>query len=197
MKHLIATLLLVLLSVPAALAADGDPRVLLETSKGDILIELHPGKAPKTVENFLAYVNDGYYNGTIFHRVIPGFMLQGGGFTADMERKQTKAPIINEADNGLKNARGTLSMARTGDPNSATSQFFLNVVDNVSLDHTGKNARGWGYAVFATVLEGMDVADAIVSVPTTIHGMMRDVPKEPVTIVKASVAEAKGEAAKE
>ena len=186
MRHLSAIVLLTLLSTPA-IAADGDPRVLLETSKGNILIELHPDKAPKTVENFLAYVESGFYDGTIFHRVIPRFMLQGGGFTADMQKKQTQPPITNEADNGLKNKRGTLSMARTGDPHSATAQFFLNVVDNVSLDHTAKTQRGWGYAVFATVIEGMDVADAIVSVPTTFHGRMQNVPRTPVTIDKASV----------
>lgn len=193
MKHLIAILLLTLLCVPAATGADGDPRVLFETSKGDILIELHPDKAPKTVENFLAYVKSGYYAGTIFHRVIPGFMVQAGGFTADMKKKETRAPIENEADNGLKNARGTLSMARTGDPHSATSQFFLNVVDNAALDHTGKTSSGWGYAVFATVLEGMEVADAIVSVPTTTRGPYQNVPRAPVTIDKASVVEAEGE----
>lgn len=193
MRHLTAIALLTLLSVPA-FAADGDPRVLFETSKGNILIELHPDKAPKTVENFLAYVESGFYDGTIFHRVIPRFMVQGGGFTPDMKKKTTKPPIQNEADNGLKNKRGTLSMARTGDPHSATAQFFLNVVDNVSLDHTGKNPRGWGYAVFATVLEGMDVADAIVSVKTTVHGRMRDVPETPVLIKKASVVKVEAEA---
>ncbi len=196
MKHLIATLVLTLLSLPA-FAADGDPRVLLETSKGNILIELHPDKAPKTVENFLAYVESGFYDGTIFHRVIPRFMLQGGGYSGDMQKKKTQPPIQNEADNGLKNLRGTLSMARTGDPHSATAQFFLSVVDNASLDHTGKNPSGWGYAVFATVIEGMDVADAIVSVKTTTHGGMRDVPETPVTINKASVVKAKAEMKKE
>ncbi len=189
MKHLIAIAALTLLSVPAG-AADGDPRVALETSKGKIVIELHPGDAPKTVENFLAYVKAGFYDGTLFHRVIPGFMIQGGGFSTGMKKKETRPPITNEADNGLKNLRGTLSMARTGDPHSATAQFFLNVVDNVALDHTSKNPRGWGYAVFATVLEGMEAADAIVAVPTTSHGGMRDVPVSPVTIDKASVVEA-------
>ncbi len=192
MKHLFALALLIFLTLPA-FAADGDPRVMFETSKGNIVIELHPADAPKTVENFLAYVKSGFYNDTIFHRVIPGFMVQGGGFTDDMQKKQTQPSVINEADNGLKNLRGTLSMARTNDPNSATSQFFLNVVDNAYLDHTAKTPRGWGYAVFATVVEGMDVADAIVSVPTTAKGRMRDVPQEPVYIVKASVVEAKTE----
>ncbi len=192
MRHLIAIALLALLSTPA-IAADGDPRVLFETSKGKILIELHPGEAPKTVENFLAYVESGYYAGTIFHRVIPGFMAQGGGFTADMQKKKTQPPITNEADNGLKNLRGTLSMARTGDPHSATAQFFLNVVDNGFLDHTGKNQRGWGYAVFATVIEGKDVADAIVAVPTATRGGMQNVPVTAVTIDKASVVTATAE----
>ena len=193
MRHLIVIALLALLSLPVY-AADGDPRVLFETSKGNILIELHPDKAPKTVENFLAYVESGYYEGTIFHRVIRNFMVQGGGFTADMQKKETRDPVVNEANNGLKNLRGTLSMARTNDPHSATSQFFLNVVDNDSLDHTAETPRGWGYAVFATVIEGMDVADAIVSVPTTYHGRMRDVPADPIQITKASVVKAEAEA---
>ena len=192
MKQLFAFVLLLLLTTPT-FAADGDPRVMFETSKGNILIELHPGDAPKTVENFLAYVKSGFYDNTIFHRVIPDFMVQGGGFTDDMKKKETRPPVVNEADNGLKNLRGTLSMARTNDPNSATSQFFLNVVDNAYLDHTAKTSRGWGYAVFATVVEGMDVADAIVSVRTTVKGRMRDVPLQPVYIVKASVVEAKEE----
>ncbi len=192
MRHLIAIALLALLSVPAS-AADGDPRVLFETSKGNILIELHPDKAPKTVENFLAYVESGYYEGTIFHRVIPGFMAQGGGFTADMQKKKTQPPIANEADNGLRNLRGTLSMARTNDPNSATAQFFLNVVDNAFLDHTAKTMRGWGYAVFATVIEGMEVADAIVAVPTTNHGQMKNVPVSAITIDRASVVKVDAE----
>ena len=143
MKHLIVIAVLTQLSIPAG-AADGDPRVVLETSKGKIVVELHPGKAPKTVENFLAYVDSGFYDGTLFHRVIPGFMIQGGGFGPDMKRKATRPPITNEADNGLKNLRGTLSMARTGDPNSATAQFFLSVADNDNLDHTSKTSRGWG-----------------------------------------------------
>ncbi len=196
MRHLIAITLLALLSVPA-LAADGDPQVLFKTSKGDILIELHKDVAPKTVGNFLAYVESGFYDGTIFHRVIPGFMLQGGGFNADMQKKETRPPVANEADNGLKNLRATLSMARTSDPHSATAQFFLNVVDNASLDHTAKTPRGWGYAVFARVIEGMDVADAIVAVPTTVHGRMRDVPETAVTINKASVVKAEATMKKE
>jgi cyclophilin family peptidyl-prolyl cis-trans isomerase len=167
--------------------AKANPRVALETSKGKIVIELFPDKAPKTVENFLQYVRSGFYDGVIFHRVIPGFMIQGGGFTADMTQKPTKGTIQNEADNGLRNERGTLSMARTSDPNSASSQFFLNVADNRSLDHKGKTPQGWGYAVFAKVVEGMDVADAIVSVRTTTKGPYGDVPVEPITIKKATI----------
>ena len=182
----IAALSLALLTTPTLLA-DGAPRVELDTSKGKIIVELDPAKAPETVKNFLAYVESGFYDGTLFHRVIPGFMVQGGGFSPDMKRKETRAPITNEADNGLKNLRGTLSMARTNDPHSATAQFFINVADNDNLDHTGKNQAGWGYAVFAKVVEGMEVADAIVAVPTTRHGMMRNVPSTPVSINKARV----------
>ena len=192
MKHLIAPLLvLATLATSATGAGAADPRVTMETSKGTMVLELHPDKAPKTVANFLAYVESGFYDGTVFHRVIPGFMIQGGGFDENLKKKANRDPIQNEADNGLKNARGTLSMARTNDPHSATSQFFINVVDNASLDHTGKNPRGWGYAVFATVVEGMEVADAIVSVPTTRKGAMANVPVEPVKILKASVVAAK------
>ncbi|MES1242868.1 MAG: peptidylprolyl isomerase [Acidobacteriota bacterium] len=178
----------------AANAADtqapkANPRVALETSKGRIVIELYPDKAPKTVANFLQYVNSGFYNGVIFHRVIPGFMIQGGGFTADMTQKETKGSIQNEADNGLRNDRGTIAMARTGDPHSASAQWFINVADNRSLNHTGKTQQGWGYAVFGKVVEGMDVADAIVGVRTTQKGPYGDVPVEPITITKASVVQ--------
>lgn len=160
-------------------AADARERVVFETSKGEITLELFPEEAPVTVENFLSYVDSGFYEGTIFHRVIPGFMIQGGGFTADMKQKKTQAPIKNEADNGLKNERGTLSMARTQSVNSATSQFFINVADNRSLDHS---PRSFGYAVFARVVNGMDVVDSIVGVPTTSAGMHNDVPGEPIII---------------
>ena len=163
------------------------PRVALDTSLGKVVLELEPDKAPKTVENFLTYVREGFYDGTIFHRVIPGFVIQGGGFTADMVQKKTHDPIVNEADNGLKNLRGTISMARTPDPDSASSQFFISVADNASLDHRGKNPRDWGYAVFGRVVEGMDVVDAIVKVPTGTRGPFSDVPREPVTLVKAQV----------
>ncbi len=163
---------------------ESNPLVIFETSKGKITIELYPEEAPVTVENFLRYVNEGFYDGTIFHRVIPRFVIQGGGFTADMQRKKTHAPIKNEAANGLKNLRGTLSMARTNDPNSATSQFFINLVDNKALDKSDKSA---GYAVFGKVTRGMDIVDAIAKVPTTTKGSYKDVPKTPVTIVKAYV----------
>ncbi len=152
-----------------------------------MVLELDPVKAPKTVENFIAYVKSGFYDGTIFHRVIPGFMVQGGGFTADMKQKPTQPPIVNEADNGLKNLRGTLSMARTNDPGSATSQFFINVVDNKFLDFTGKNPAGWGYAVFAKVLDGMDVVDKIVAVKTGNRGPLANVPETAVEIKKATL----------
>jgi cyclophilin family peptidyl-prolyl cis-trans isomerase len=163
------------------------PIVLFQTSMGDIKIELDNENAPITTENILAYVRSGFYDGTIFHRVIPGFVIQGGGFTSDMQKKPTREPIKNEADNGLQNFRGTLSMARTQVIDSATSQFFINLVDNSSLDH--KNAQQFGYAVFGKVVEGMDVVDAIAAVPTTTVGYYRDVPKEPVIIQKAEVLE--------
>jgi len=166
-------------------AATANPRVVLETSKGPIVIELFADKAPKTVENFLAYVDAGHYDGTVFHRVIPGFMVQGGGFTADMQQKTTRAPIQNEADNGVKNRRGTLAMARTNDPHSASSQFFINLVDNGFLDHTAKSAQGWGYAVFGEVVEGMETADAIAKVKSGNRGGHENVPVEPVVIESA------------
>jgi cyclophilin family peptidyl-prolyl cis-trans isomerase len=164
-------------------AAKGNPRVALDTSMGKIVIELYPEKAPKTVANFLEYVKAGFYDGTIFHRVIPGFMAQGGGLTADMQQKPPRPAIQNEADNGLKNDRGTVAMARTDDPNSATAQFFINVVNNTFLNHTAKTPAGWGYAVFGKVVEGMDVADKIVNVPRG----QGDVPKTPVLIKSAKV----------
>ncbi|HXO18526.1 MAG TPA: peptidylprolyl isomerase [Thermoanaerobaculia bacterium] len=174
-------------AAPAAATA-ANPRVTLETSKGKIVIELSQ-KAPKSTANFLQYVKAHQYDGTIFHRVIPGFMIQGGGFTADMQQKPTKEPIPNEADNGLSNQRGTIAMARTGDPNSATAQFFINVVNNKALDFTAKTTAGWGYTVFGKVVEGMEVVDKIAAVPTGRKGMFQDVPTEAVTIVKATVAE--------
>ena len=160
------------------------PHVLISTTNGDIEIELDPVKAPISSKNFLAYVDKGFYTNTIFHRVIPGFMVQGGGFTAQMQQKSTKDPIRNEASNGLHNTRGTLSMARTSNPNSATSQFFINVVDNAMLNATGPDN---GYAVFGKVTAGMDVVDKIRAVPTGNRGMHQNVPTTPVTIVKASL----------
>jgi len=166
--------------------AAGNPQVVFETSAGDIRLELFADDAPVTVENFLAYVDDGFYDGTIFHRVIPGFVVQGGGFTADMERKRTGEPITNEADNGLKNERGTLSMARTQAKDSATSQFFINLADNAFLDH---GTRDFGYAVFARVVAGMDVVQRIADGQTTRRGPMTDVPVDPVVVEQARRAE--------
>ena len=163
-----------------------NPVVLLETTSGDILVELYPDKAPETVANFLKYVDDGFYNNTIFHRVIPGFMIQGGGLTARMQQKDTSAPIKNEADNGLKNDRGTIAMARTMDPHSATAQFFINLVDNDFLNFQAPSGNGWGYCVFGRVTEGMDVVDKIAKVKTTTVGMYQDVPPDLVVITGAS-----------
>lgn len=159
----------------------------LVTNFGTISIELDFENAPKSAENFQQYCEEGFYDGTIFHRVINGFMIQGGGMTEDMSQKTTRAPIENEADNGLKNDKGTLAMARTGDPHSATAQFFINVSDNDFLNHTGKNPQGWGYAVFGKVIDGMDVVEKIKNVKTGNRGMHRDVPVEPVIIEKCEV----------
>jgi len=165
------------------------PRVALDTSLGRIVIELDAQKAPKSVANFLAYVRSGFYDGTIFHRVIRGFMIQGGGLDQQMTKKPTRPPIPNEAANGLRNTRGTVAMARTNDPNSATAQFFVNTVDNRSLDFRDATVAGYGYAVFGRVVEGMDVVDAIEKVPTTSRQGNGDVPVEPVVIRKATVVE--------
>ena len=163
-----------------------NPLVLLETDKGEILIELDQEKAPKTVENFLKYVDDGFYDGLIFHRVIENFMIQGGGMDGMMREQETGEPVENEADNGLANERGTLAMARTNDPHSATAQFFVNVKDNTFLNHSSKTPEGWGYCVFGRVTEGMDVVDKIRKVQTGSKGFHQDVPKDPVYISKAS-----------
>ena len=154
---------------------------------GDISIELDDEKAPKTVANFLAYVEDGFYNGTIFHRVIDGFMIQGGGFNADMNQKPTKGNVDNEANNGLSNGIGTIAMARTSDPHSATAQFFINVSDNTFLDHKDQSEQGWGYCVFGRVTDGMDTVNKIKEVQTTVRNHMRDVPQENVEITSAAV----------
>ncbi len=183
----VATLVLLAAVAPgdAQDTAKGNPQVVLETSKGKIVLELYPDKAPVTVKNFLAYVDAKFYDGTIFHRVIPNFMIQGGGFTADMNQKPTSDPIQNEADNGLKNQRGTIAMARTNVPHSATSQFFINSVNNDFLNFKSKSARGWGYAVFGKVVEGLEVVDAISAVKTGTSGGFRDVPADPVVIKSA------------
>ena len=165
------------------------PLVKLETSMGDITLELYPDKAPATVANFLEYVKAGFYDGTIFHRVINGFMIQGGGLDAQLNKKPTRAPIKNEANNGLTNDAYTIAMARTGDPDSATAQFFINVVSNAALNHTAPTPRGWGYTVFGKVIKGREVVDKIKTVPTTTQGMYENVPATPVTIVKATVVQ--------
>lgn len=163
-----------------------NPTILLETTSGDILIELFADKAPQTVANFLQYVDDGFYSNTIFHRVIPGFMIQGGGLGARMDEKPTKEPVPNEADNGLKNVRGTIAMARTRDPHSASAQFFINLVDNDFLDFTAPTPDGWGYCVFGQVTDGMDVVDKIAKVKTTTVGIHENVPTDMVLITGAS-----------
>jgi len=163
-------------------------RVKFETTLGDFVVQLDSAKAPVTVENFLTYVKEGHYDSTIFHRVIAGFMAQGGGYTADFKQKPTHASIKNEAANGLPNKRGSVAMARTSDPNSASSQFFINYKDNTFLNHTSPTPQGWGYAVFGEVVEGMDVVDAMAKVPTGPGGPMpSDVPQTPIVVNKASV----------
>ena len=163
--------------------------VVLQTSMGNITLELDAKKAPKTVENFIAYVKSGHYNGTVFHRVMDNFMIQGGGFTDKMVQKPTNAPIKNEADNGLKNNKYTIAMARTSDPHSASAQFFINVADNDFLNFSSPTERGWGYAVFGKVTAGTDVVDKIKKVKTGNNGFHQNVPVEPVTILKAEVLE--------
>jgi len=161
--------------------------ICMHTSAGDITIELNEDKAPTTVSNFLAYVKNGFYDGTIFHRVIDGFMIQGGGFEPGMREKQAMDPIRNEADNGLGNLTGTIAMARTSDPHSASAQFFINVADNTFLNHTGQNMQGWGYCVFGKVTEGMDVVSAITKTPTGNSAGHQDVPNEDVVIQSVEV----------
>jgi cyclophilin family peptidyl-prolyl cis-trans isomerase len=168
-----------------------NPQVEMKTSQGTLIIELYQDKAPKTVENFLQYAKDGFFNGTIFHRVIPGFMIQGGGFTSDMKQKEARTPIQNEAKNGLKNESGTLAMARTGDPHSASAQFFINLNNNAFLDHTTPSDRGWGYAVFGKVLQGFDIVEKIGTTPTGRSGPFQDVPTTPVLIESVKLLPAK------
>jgi peptidyl-prolyl cis-trans isomerase B (cyclophilin B) len=165
--------------------------VKLQTNFGPITLELDPERAPETVANFLDYVNSGFYDNTVFHRVIDGFMIQGGGFGPGMTQKPTKNAIKNEADNGLKNEAYTVAMARTGDPHSATAQFFINVADNTFLNHTAPNPQGWGYAVFGRVVEGQDIVDRIRKVRTGNRGMHQDVPLDDVIIERAEAVEAK------
>lgn len=166
-------------------SAQSNPKVRMNTSMGDIVLELYPDKAPKTVENFLQYVGDKHYDGTVFHRVMDGFMIQGGGFTADMQQKPTRAPVPLEAANGLKNDRGTIAMARTSNPNSATAQFFINVVNNAMLN--APSPDGYGYTVFGKVIQGMDTVDKIKGVATGNKGMHQNVPLNNVTILKATL----------
>lgn len=187
LKELVVTFLCglcAIFTVAEGSSSQERPTVLLKTNKGDIKVELFSDKAPNTVQNFLSYVKSKYYNGTIFHRVIDGFMIQGGGMTKEMKDKPTSAPIRNEANNGMKNMRGTLAMARTSDVHSATAQFFINVVDNSFLDFQAENARGFGYCVFGQVIEGMDVVDAIKNVKTKSYGPHQNVPAESIEILE-------------
>ena len=184
-KHLIA---FVALATTALSALAANPMVEMKTNQGEIVVEVFADKAPKSAENFVQYVKDGHYNGTVFHRVIDGFMIQGGGFDADMKQKSTRSPIENEAKNGLKNERGTLAMARTADPHSASSQFFINLVPNTFLDYPSRD--GWGYAVFGKVVKGMDVVDKISKVATGNRGFHQNVPVEAVVVESARVLEA-------
>jgi len=183
---LIAAVASATISVPAAekVAKPANPKVRITTSLGAIELELDAGRAPETVKNFLNYARAGYYNGTIFHRVIPGFMIQGGGFTPGLKQKPARAPIKNEADNGLQNRAGAIAMARTPDPHSATAQFFINTVDNPLLDHRDKSFMGWGYCVFGRVVRGMEVVKKIEAVPTTTIGPLENVPAKDVVIRK-------------
>ena len=187
--------LFIALSATAGIAAgpsaagDSKMTVRMQTNHGTIVLELNAEKAPKTVENFIAYVKDGFYDGTIFHRVIPGFMIQGGGFESGLHQKPTKDQIQNEAENGLKNDLGTIAMARTNDPHSATAQFFINAKDNDFLNHSSPTPQGWGYCVFGKVTEGLDVMQAIEKVATSNQGGHQDVPVEEVVIEKVTVEE--------
>ncbi len=190
MRKLYTLLTIALLSTSALISNNAfaaNPQVSFETNRGDFIVELYPEKAPKTVANFLQYVNSGFYKETIFHRVISRFMIQGGGFTADMSEKQTRAPIINEAGNGLLNEIGTLAMARTGDPDSATAQFFINLENNQFLNYQSPSPELIGYCVFGRVLKGMDVVREIASTPTGNAGPYSDVPKSPIKIIQVKL----------
>ncbi len=187
----VVTVMLFLMLPLSAVEKKENPKVILVTSMGEIELELYPDKASVSVENFLSYVQSGFYDSTIFHRVIDGFMIQGGGFDKDFNRKETLDPIVNEATNGLKNKRGTVAYARTGVINSATSQFFINLVDNDFLNYKNNTPQGYGYAVFGKVVRGMDVVDEIAKVKTGIQKGMKDVPKKPVVILSVKVIEEK------
>ena len=179
----------VILSFGVNHVANAETEVKMQTSKGDITLKLYEDKAPATVNNFVTYAQDGFYDGTVFHRVISGFMIQGGGFTPEMTQKKTRPPIKNEADNGLENEPGTIAMARTPDPNSATAQFFINLGDNEFLNFKDKTLHGWGYTVFGKVTDGMDVVHSIAQVDTGNQGPHQDVPRQAIVIEKVSVAE--------
>ncbi|MGC9315783.1 MAG: peptidylprolyl isomerase [bacterium] len=196
MREILTTIIIAMLAFGVAFAEESEakmeagknPVVRITTNMGNIDVELYPEKAPITVENFLTYVEEDYFNGTIFHRVIKDFMIQGGGFTADLQKKDTHDPIKNEANNGLKNDRGTIAMARTNDPHSATAQFFINHKDNTFLNFTGENPRGWGYAVFGKVIDGMDVVDKIAETPTGPKSPFpSDVPQTTIVMEKVEV----------
>ena len=175
--------------VVAAIGAAANPRVVLDTSEGKITIELLSKEAPLSVANFIEYAKSGFYNGTVFHRVIPNFMIQGGGFTADLGQKETQGTLKNEANNGLRNLRGTLAMARRAEPDSATAQFFINLTDNNFLDHQNETNAGWGYAVFARVTDGLEVVDKIAATKTTTVGPLSDVPVQAIVIKRAQLLE--------
>jgi cyclophilin family peptidyl-prolyl cis-trans isomerase len=188
LAKLATVVLLTCISLPLTVAAQGNPQAVIHTSMGDIRLELYPAKAPLSVQNFINYANNGFYDGTIFHRVISHFMIQGGGFTPDMQKKTTGEAIQNEATNGLSNIRGTIAMARTGDPHSATAQFFINVQDNMNLDYSGQSSsREWGYTVFGRVIGGMEVVEKIRFVETTTQAPLSNVPTEPVVIESVEI----------
>jgi cyclophilin family peptidyl-prolyl cis-trans isomerase len=188
LARLATIVILTCISLPQTVAAQGNPQAVIHTSMGDIRLELYRDKAPVSVQNFIDYANSGFYDGTIFHRVISHFMIQGGGFTPDMQKKTTGESIQNEATNGLSNLRGTIAMARTGDPHSATAQFFINVQDNMNLDYSGQSSsREWGYTVFGRVSSGMDVVDTIRFVETTTQAPLSNVPTEPVVIESVEI----------
>ena len=188
LPHLLTAILLLSCSLFAGLAAAANPQIEFKTNVGSFVVELYADKAPATVDNFLRYVNDGFYQGTIFHRVIPGFVVQGGGFTKDYQQKPTREPVKNEAANGLKNATATLAMARTSDPHSATAQFFINLQDNNMLDHRAPNPREYGYTVFGRVVKGMDVVQKIAAIPTGAGGPLpAEVPQQTVIVEETKV----------